>query len=99
MEARKDPELANIEADHPGWRCWRGKHRNGSDASYNATREDPAAGIYPTVGADTADGLRAELEDQKRRAERGEPRPEVAPLPLPPAVTPDPDADFNPAYM
>lgn len=99
MEARQDhdtDEFAKLRKDFPGWSLWRGKKRNGEPASYNATRTDKAAGIYPTVGGDTVEALRAELEDQKRRADRGEPRPEVAPIPVPHQYG---GPDFNPAYM
>ncbi|MCG5215347.1 hypothetical protein [Streptosporangium sp. KLBMP 9127] len=65
-----DRHLAEIAREHPAWTIWR------SDAGrWWATRHHPLnsvereAGLAMTIDADTPDGLRIELTDQRQRAD------------------------------
>jgi hypothetical protein len=70
-------EIAAIEAAYPGWRIWRPKRRDDQPSSWAATRRDESAGVHPTVMANTAELLRAELAEQRRLVERTGRRPVV----------------------
>jgi hypothetical protein len=65
---RSDDEAARLqlETDFPGWYFWRAVRCDGEPRSWMATRTDPNAGPDPTVMADTAEKLRAALEEQRR---------------------------------
>jgi hypothetical protein len=64
-------ELAELQTEYRGrWHIWRSQ-RNGEPASWCASIRHPAAGVDPTVIADTAEQLRDALVDQRERRESG----------------------------
>lgn len=95
MTDGNDQIVRQLEDDFPGWRFWRGIRRDGSLGSWCASRIDRNAGIYPTLVCDDVPHLRAQLAEQRERADREDPRPEVAKLP----VRRRADPDWNPAYI
>ncbi|MDF5759291.1 hypothetical protein [Spongiactinospora sp. TRM90649] len=71
-----DRHLAEIAREYPDWTIWR------SDAGrWWATRHHPLsltereAGLAMTIDADTPEGLREQLVDQRERAASLEPDP------------------------
>jgi hypothetical protein len=67
--------IEQITAEHPGWRIWRTRRWDDKPTSWAATLRDDAAGVDPTVIANTAEQLRAALAEQRDLAERTGRRP------------------------
>ena len=71
MRRTDDKALAGLAADFPEWHVWRSRDSRGRDASWNAThrrrpdRGVPSAGVPGRLTADSAAGLRGQLEQQR----------------------------------
>ncbi|HTU06831.1 MAG TPA: hypothetical protein VMG13_14865 [Trebonia sp.] len=71
MTRTDDKALAGLAADFPGWHMWRSRDTRGRDASWNATRRRRpgrgalGAGVLGRLTADSAAGLRGQLEQQR----------------------------------
>ena len=86
-DARKDPELLALEAEFPGWYCWRAHNSEGDLTSWMATRSDPAAGVEPTLMARDKPALREKLATQRAIANGDSP------------ASSGRDAFWNPAFL
>lgn len=82
MDALQDPVVQKLAEENPGYRFWYGRQRDGSRGSLCATLVDQAAGIDPTIVANDEAHMRQRLEEERGRAERGDPRPSLAKLPV-----------------
>ncbi|MEO3782364.1 hypothetical protein ABGB12_03475 [Actinocorallia sp. B10E7] len=75
--------LTRLQAEHPGWRIFRSRKRDGrAGDDWVASRRDVRAGIDPTVICRSAEELRQALREQARRAQ-GPVLPDPAALDLP----------------
>lgn len=63
-----DQELSRLRADFTSHRIWRSVRSDGRLGGWVATLHDPAAGVDPTVLADTATQLRQALVRERDRA-------------------------------
>ncbi|NDU72374.1 hypothetical protein GWI34_07010 [Actinomadura sp. DSM 109109] len=60
--------MSRLRADFTGHRIWRSTRHDGRLGGWVATLHDPAAGVDPTVFADTATDLRVALLRERDRA-------------------------------
>ena len=71
MRRTGEKALAALAADFPDWHVWRSRNSQGRDAGWNATRRRKpgcgvlSAGVLGRLTADSAAGLRNQLEQQQ----------------------------------